>query len=84
MIADITIAAILLIIIGAAVVYMVKEKRRGVRCIGCPSGGTCPHKEKCSGACHSGSSEGKGECHCGSSEGKTECYCDSSSQKKSL
>ena len=33
--------AILAIIIGCAIVYIVKEKKKGVKCIGCPSGGSC-------------------------------------------
>ena len=44
--ADIIIAAILLIIVGAAITYIVKQKKKGVRCIGCPSAGTC-HKKSC-------------------------------------
>ena len=37
------VAGILLVIIGAAVVYIIKAKKSGVKCIGCPSGGSC-HK----------------------------------------
>ena len=44
--ANIIIIAILLIIVGAAIAYIVKEKKRGVKCIGCPSAGTC-HKRSC-------------------------------------
>ena len=53
--ADFIIAGILILIIGAAVVYIVKAKKSGVKCIGCPAGGTC------SGKC---SSTGEAECHC--------------------
>ena len=59
MIADIMIAVVLLIIIGAAVVYIVKERKRGVKCIGCPHAGTCAHKMKSSGDCQCGSVRGK-------------------------
>lgn len=38
---DAVVIIILLIIIGCAVTYMVKAKRRGVKCIGCPAGGSC-------------------------------------------
>lgn len=31
----------LLLIIGAAVIYIIKAKKRGVKCIGCPAGGSC-------------------------------------------
>ena len=48
--ADIIIVAILLVVVGAAIAYIVKEKKRGVKCIGCPSAGTC-HKKSC--GCHS-------------------------------
>ena len=49
--ADIIIVAILLVIVGAAISYIVKEKKRGVKCIGCPSAGTCG-KKNC--GCQSG------------------------------
>ncbi len=51
MVSDILIAAGLVLIIGAAVTYIVKEKRRGVKCIGCPHAGTCTHNTKKGGAC---------------------------------
>lgn len=35
---------IILLIIGVAIAYIVKEKKKGVRCIGCPAAGTCSHK----------------------------------------
>ncbi len=46
-------------IIGAAVAYIIKEKKKGVRCIGCPSAGACAAKNKgsldsgcgCNGSC---------------------------------
>ncbi len=46
-------------IVGAAVAYIIKEKKKGVRCIGCPSAGTCASKNKgsleggcsCNGSC---------------------------------
>ena len=48
--ADMIILVILLVVVGAAITYIVKEKKRGVKCIGCPSAGTC-HKRNC--GCHS-------------------------------
>ena len=33
---------ILLMILGSAIVYIVKQKKKGVHCIGCPAGGKCP------------------------------------------
>ena len=44
--ADIIAVLILLILIGCAVGYIVKAKRSGVKCIGCPAGGNCPGSRK--------------------------------------
>ncbi len=41
---DIMIMIVLLVIIAMAATYIVKAKRRGVKCIGCPAGGTCGGK----------------------------------------
>ena len=35
------IGAIIVLIIAAAVVYIIKAKKSGAKCIGCPSGGQC-------------------------------------------
>lgn len=43
-------AVVLALILGAAIVYIYKAKKRGVKCIGCPDSG------KCSGNCASCSS----------------------------
>ena len=32
---------ILAVLIGGAVMYLIKAKRNGVKCVGCPSGGSC-------------------------------------------
>ena len=44
------VGAVLGLIIGAAVFYLVRAKRRGEKCIGCPyakmCGGKCDRKEK--------------------------------------
>ena len=39
--ANFVVAGISLIIIGAAVAYIAKEKKKGVQCIGCPASATC-------------------------------------------
>lgn len=44
---DFVVAGILIIIVGAAVLYIIKEKKKGTRCIGCPSAGSCPSKGCC-------------------------------------
>lgn len=43
---DLIALLILVLILGLAVAYMVKAKRRGVKCIGCPAGGNCPSARK--------------------------------------
>ena len=35
------VAGMILLIFGLASTYIYKEKKRGVKCIGCPSAGTC-------------------------------------------
>lgn len=39
---------IIVAIVGAAVAYIIKEKKKGVKCIGCPSAGACASAKKCS------------------------------------
>ena len=48
--ADLVVGGIVLLALGAAITYIIKEKKKGVKCIGCPSGGNCAH---CSGGCSS-------------------------------
>lgn len=47
--ADIIVVLIVLAIIGAAVFYIRKEKKRGVVCIGCPHAGECARKHGAAG-----------------------------------
>ena len=47
--ADFIIVVVLLAIIGVAVSYVVKAKKKGVKCIGCPAGGECSRKDGASG-----------------------------------
>lgn len=46
--ANIIVIAVVLVMIGAAIAYIVKEKKKGVKCIGCPAAGSCSHN--CSGS----------------------------------
>ncbi len=39
--ADLIVVGILLIIVGAAIIYIVKAKKSGTKCIGCPAAGQC-------------------------------------------
>ena len=44
MIGDIIAIIIILLIVGGAVTYIIKEKKKGKRCLGCPYGDTCSKK----------------------------------------
>ena len=46
---NVIVIAIVLAAVAAAVGYVIKAKKRGVKCIGCPSGGNCL---RCSGCGH--------------------------------
>jgi hypothetical protein len=37
------------LILGGAVLYIIRAKKKGVKCIGCPAGATC--SGKCNGNC---------------------------------
>ncbi len=50
---DVIVAIILLVIIGIAVVYIIKAKKKGVKCIGCPAAGKC-----------AGAKGGNSKCNC--------------------
>lgn len=52
---NIFIIVILLGIIIAASAYVVKQKKKGVKCIGCPSGGQC--SRNCGGTCNCNNSD---------------------------
>lgn len=43
---DVIVLIILVLLIGGAVAYIVKSKKSGVKCIGCPAGGSCPGSGK--------------------------------------
>ena len=43
---DLIVILILLILIGAAVSYIIKADKSSVKCIGCPAGGNCPSSRK--------------------------------------
>lgn len=48
---NLIIIVILGVIIGCAAGYVYKAKKSGVKCIGCPSGKTCPKSGGCC-SCH--------------------------------
>lgn len=50
---DFIIIAILVVILGAAALYLYKAKKRGAKCIGCPDGAKCSGNcDRCSGGCN--------------------------------
>ncbi len=48
MIDDIIAAAVIVLIVGGAVAYIIKAKKSGQKCIGCPNSGKCSN---CNGSC---------------------------------
>ena len=38
---DLILGLVLLVLIGAAVRYIIKAKKKGIKCIGCPVGASC-------------------------------------------
>ena len=54
MMENILILVVIGLIVGCAAGYVWKQKKRGVKCIGCPDSGSC-----------SGHCSGCGGCHCG-------------------
>ena len=42
---DLIVIGILVILVGIAVFYILKEKKKGQKCIGCPSSGCCTSKK---------------------------------------
>ena len=45
---NIIVVIVILAIVGVAVAYIIREKKRGVKCIGCPYAEQCANKGKCS------------------------------------
>ena len=58
---DIVAALVLIAILAAAVAYIVRQKRAGVKCVGCAVGRECAERAK--------ASQAAGGCGCGCSGG---------------
>lgn len=43
---DIIVGGVLAVLVGAAIAYIIREKKKGVACIGCPAAGTCGAKNR--------------------------------------
>lgn len=59
MLANIIAVLIVALAVGAAVRYIVKAKKKGVKCIGCSAAGSCSSAQK-----------GHSECSCGCQDKK--------------
>lgn len=55
---DYIIIAVVVLILGAAGLYVYKAKKSGKKCIGCPDSGSCPASgcNSCSCGCNGGKS----------------------------
>ncbi len=51
MLDDIIAIAVIVLIVGGAVAYIIKAKKSGKKCIGCPDGGSCEGKCSCCCGC---------------------------------
>ena len=51
------VGAIIAALVVSAIAYIVKEKKKGVKCIGCSAAATCAHAKAGGCAC------GTGSCH---------------------
>ena len=45
---------VLIAILGGAIAYIVRAKKRGAKCIGCPAAGSCGAKKGSCSGCHGG------------------------------
>ena len=49
--ANFVVIAVLVLVVGAAITYIVKEKKKGAVCIGCSHAGSCGRKQKGDSGC---------------------------------
>ncbi|MBP3348085.1 MAG: FeoB-associated Cys-rich membrane protein [Clostridia bacterium] len=54
---DIIAIVIICLIVGGAMAYIIRSKKRGVKCIGCPAQGKCAHYAR--------ANKKSGDCGCG-------------------
>ena len=62
MLPDVIVAAVILLCVGGASLYIYKAKKSGKKCIGCPDSSSCGQKGRCkgcSGECGSCKGENK-------------------------
>ena len=59
------VGTIIVLMVGLAIAYIVKEKKRGVKCVGCPMAGTCSgHHHSPDHVCTCGHDTETHSCHC--------------------
>ncbi len=51
---DVIVIGIIVVVVAAVVAYIVRQKKNGVKCIGCPTGGKCGHKKEDNHSCNCG------------------------------
>ncbi len=61
---DFIVAVILVVIVGSAICYIIKAKKKGVKCIGCPEGCNCGKVSEDLGC----SCDGGSHCNCHTNE----------------
>lgn len=54
MIANVIVLLIILVLFVGAITYIVRAKKRGVRCIGCSQSGCCTSQKEASSECSCG------------------------------
>ncbi len=59
---DIIVGFIIVAIVGAAIAYIRKESKRGVKCIGCPDAESCANRGKESDSGCNGNGSCNGNC----------------------
>ena len=49
---DILIIAVIVVILGSAILFLRRAKKKGIKCVGCPDSSTCSGNcGNCSGSC---------------------------------
>lgn len=61
--ADLIVIAVIVLIIGAASAYIIKAKKSGKKCIGCPNSGICSQA-------NAKNKQNEGSCCCGCGSNK--------------
>lgn len=63
---DFVVGAIIVVIVGLALMYIIKSRKNGIKCIGCPDGKNCASHSHTGGAassCGGKSCAGCSSCH---------------------